>query len=1035
MIRYFYRNIRLLILTVVLVLALGISSFQALPQQEDPTLISRNAVVKTAFPGASADRVEGLVTEVLEREIAEVEEVVTLESTSRVGFSTVSITLADRVTNADPVWSKVRDQMEQASAEFPPGVLSPELEEFNIEAYTLITALQWQGENVNYSILQRYAQALAIELQGIPQSKEVEIFGAPEEEILVEIEAADLVAVGLSPQELANQVSLSDAKVSAGQLQSPQRNLSLEVESELTTLDQIRQIPIQNSREGKFTRLGDIAKVDRGIHEPPQQLSSVNGKPAIALGILMESGTSIDEFAPLVKQELETFRERLPQGINLELIFDQSEYVADRINSLMQNLLLAAVLVMGMVLIAMGWRSALIVGTALPLTVCCVLGGMSFFGIRVHQMSVTGLIIALGLLIDNAIVVVNEIQAKLETGETPLQAVSQTINYLKVPLLASTVTTVMTFLPIALLPGPSGEFVGSIAENVILALIFSLLLSLTVVAALTGRFLSRLSHLQSRRWWNNGLSLPFLTPAYRWSLQQTTQRSLLVIALIALLPLGGFLMAGNLEEQFFPDVQRDQVQVKVEFSPDSAIAQTQAQAAQAREMMLQHPQVEQVHWFIGETGPKFYYNIIGQRQNQPYYADAMVQLKSGEGVTKLVQTLQNQLDRAFPNARFIVEQLGQGPPFEAPIEMRLYGPNLDQLRRLGMEAREILTQVPNVTHVRDDLSEYRPQLGLTVDDEQAKQAGLTNSAIAQQLESYLEGSLGGSILEATEEIPVRVRLSNTERADLSAIASLDLHSPRNQGFYPTSAFSDFNLTPQRAKITRYNQQRVNVVQGFITAGVLPATVLENFQAALVENNFELPPGYSYEWGGEEEESSQAVGNLLLYVPLLALGMITALVLSLNSFRQTAILAGVAVGAVGMALLSLWLFNSILGFMAIVGSMGLVGVAINDSIVVISAINEDQQAQHGDPKAIQAVLMKSTRHVLTTTVTTMMGFVPLLLAGDPFWRPLSIAIAGGILGSSLLALYFVPAMYMLLMARLPRQFGNNRRFMKRLNVSN
>jgi multidrug efflux pump subunit AcrB len=398
--------------------------------------------------------------------------------------------------------------------------------------------------------------------------------------------------------------------------------------------------------------------------------------------------------------------------------------------------------------------------------------------------------------------------------------------------------------------------------------------------------------------------------------------------------------------------------------------------------------------------------------------------------------VQEDLDRAFPNARFLVQQLGQGPPYNAPVEMRIYGPNLEELRRLGMEAREILTEIPNVVHVRDDLSEYRPKLGFKVDDEQAQQAGLDNTEIARQLSAYLEGAVGGSILESTENLPVRVRLTNTERANLDEIASLDLRPPNsrdvasplasgNRAFRPNSAFGEFDLVPQRAKIARRNEERVNTVQAFLKAGVLPSTVLNAFQQALEEKNFELPPGYSYEWGGEYEESSQAVGNLLLYVPLLLLVMITALVLSLNSFRQTLIMGIIAVAAIGMALFSLWLFNAILGFMAIVGSMGLVGIALNDSIVVLSALNEDEGASRGDPKAVREVVIKATRHVLTTTVTTMMGFVPLLIENDPFWRPLAIAIAGGIGGSSILALYFVPAMYMFFIHQLPRKLRKNK----------
>ena len=1048
MIKQFYKNTRLLILTFILIFAWGIFSYQALPRQEDPELISRTAVVLTPFLGASAERVEALVTEVLESEIAEIEEVDTIESDSRVGFSTVSVGLVDAVENAQPIWSKVRDEMADAAALFPAGAGVPELEEAKIKAYTVIASLSWeQPTEPNYPILRRYAEQLEVAMRGVDGTEEVELFGDPNEEITVEIDAAELVAVGLSPQELAQQVNLSDAKVSAGQYRSDRANIAIEIDSELDTIERIRQIPIQNN-SGQFTRLSDLATVSRGIQLPPTDLALVSGKPTIAVGILMKSGLRIDQWAESVKAEIANFESTLPQGVSLNLIFDQSSYVSDRIGTLMSNLFVGALLVVGVSLVSMGWRSALVVGVALPLTTCMVFGWMTILNIPIQQMSVTGLIIALGLLIDNAIVVVDEIQMEMEHGEKPLKALTKTVNYLKVPLFASTITTILTFLPIVLLPGAAGEFVGSIALSVIMALISSLALSLTVIASLAARMLARshskaqaLHHqkvetgrqgekeaksksvaekiqsflLKPGAWWNEGLNSPKLALPYRKSIQFAVAKPLLAIALTFCIPLIGFITAGTLQNQFFPLVSRDQFQIEVEFASSTAIAETEARMQQARKTILDNPKVKDVHWFLGESAPKFYYNFTGNRENQSNYAQAMVQLNTDKEVATIVQDLQNELDTQFPSARILVRQLQQGPPYDAPIEMRIFGSDLNELRRLGIEAREILTTVPDVIHVRDDLTEALPKLGLSVDEEQAQQAGLTNTAIAQQLESYLEGAIGGSILEGTENLPVRVRVSNTERADISRISSLNLSAGggNNNDFRSTSALGEFNLVPELANISRYNEQRVNTVQGYITAGVLPSVVLANFQAKLESENFELPPGYRYEWGGEEEESSTARGNLSQYAPLLLVIMITALVLSLGSFRQAGIVGGMAIGCIGTALFSLKVAGSPLGFMAIVGTMGLVGIAINDTVIVLSALNEHPQAREGHRQAIENVVVKATRHVITTTVTTIAGFIPLLVSGGPFWQPLAIAIAGGISGASILALYFVPAVYLII----------------------
>ena len=1046
MVRPFYKNIRLLILTIVMILAWGLSSFQALPRQEDPELVSRIAVVQTAFPGASAERVEALVTTVLEEELSEIEEISVLESDSRVGFSTVLVELEDSVNDAQPIWSKVRDEMDDAAVQFPPGVATPELDEAYVKAYTLIASLTWNlPSQPNYAVLRRYAEELGVMLRGIDGTEEVEFFGNPDEEVLVEIDAPALAGVGLSPQQLAQQISLSDAKVTAGQLRSPEQDLAIEVESELETIEQIRQLPIQASG-GQFSRLSDIARVSRGVRYPLSDQALVSGKPAVVLGVMMQSGLRIDHWADSVRQELGAFRDRLPEGVSLDLIFDQSGYVESRINTLLLNLLFGAVLVVGVALVGMGWRSALVVGLALPFTVFAVLGWMSVLGVPIHQMSVTGLIIALGLLIDNAVVVVDEIQVEMKHGEAPLKAATRAVKYLQVPLLASTVTTVLTFLPIYLLPGAAGEFVGTIALGVILSLITSFAISLTVIAALAGRMLSGSSQdyelasqraqprLQDRAvrflmkpgaWWYEGFSSPRLGRMYRWSIGRATARPLLAIAITMAVPLIGFIAAGTLEEQFFPLVNRDQFQIEVEFAPQTAISQTRDMVLLARERMLAHEEVQDVHWFIGESAPKFYYNLTGNRENQAHYAQAMVQLKSEQNVEGIVRELQTELDGLFPSARVIVQQLQQGPPYDAPVEMRIYGPDIELLRQIGVDVRQILTAIPDVVHVRDDLTEGQPKLGLVVDNEQVRRAGLTNTEIAQQIEAYSEGATGGAILESTENLPVRVRLANQDRASLDQLISLDLRPDQAQDrdFRPTSALGEFELLPEAANIARRDEQRVNTVQAYITAGVLPDQVLTALRAQLAAADFELPPGYWYEFGGEFAERNSAVGNLLLFVPLLVLVMLTALVLSLGSFRQAGIVAVVAIGSIGMALFSLKVFGSLLGFMAIVGSMGLVGIAINGAIIVLSAFNEDPQASQGAPKAVQEVVVKATRHVLTTTITTMVGFVPLLSDGDPFWQPLAIAIAGGIGGSPILALYFTPAAYLLLKRRKTTPHGH------------
>ena len=1022
----FYRYPRLLILTICLILVWGLSSLQVLPRMEDPALSQWYGKITTRYPGASAERVESLVTEKIEQKLQEVEEIKVLESTSQLGTSLIQIQLQNTVKNHDEVWSRVRDRLVDVAPQLPSTVTVPYLEDINDgRGYTLISALTWKLDSPpNYAILNRLAEELEQQLHNIGGVQEIEFWGRHREEILVEINPSHLAAIGLTPQQLSQQILLSDAKVASGRLHSRQHDLLIELDSELDSLDSIRQIPIRlGNPSAQLVRLGDIALVKKTVQTPASELAIINGQPGVALAVLTESNKRIDHWMSKADPTLNQFRSTLSPGIGLEIILDQNHYVETRLNSLFKNLLLGAIFVVATTVFLMGVKSALVVGSSLPLSVLIVFGGMSLLDIPLHQISLTGLIIALGMLIDNAVVVVDEMEQLLRAGLPPQKAIFQAVNYLAIPLLASTLTTVLTFVPIAMLPGNVGEFVRAISLSVILALGSSLILSLTIIPAIRGRMDRKAKKPNGKvAWWKTGFSSPRLSRVYRQTLGKVLARPVFGVALALILPITGFLMAGSIPEQFFPPADRNQFQIELALPLSASLEQTQSVVQTATHLIQQHSQVTDLHWFVGAYSPAFYYTVdrFGIKGEIPHYATAMVQIKPDVSGRPLIQTLQRELNQACPSARILVKQLEQSSPLP-PIELRVYGPNLDALRDLGAQVRSQLVQVPDVIHTRASLGETLSKLALSLDEEKAQLTGLDNTQIAQQINANLEGDLGGSILEDTEELPVRVRVSNRDRANLDQIATLNLvpHIPASQeqsASLPLSALGRLDMIPETAVITRRNGQRMNAVQGFITAGVLPSTVLADFQHRLRESHFQLPPGYSMEWGGESAERNEAVGNLLSTVGILVVLMVATLVLSFNSFRSAGIIFLVAISSVGLALACLWFFGYPLGFMSILGTVGLTGVAINDSIVVLAAIRNDPQARKGNRPAMMAVIVRATRHVLTTTITTIAGFIPLFLDGGELWPPLAICIAGGVGGATLLALFFVPCVYLLVIGR-------------------
>jgi multidrug efflux pump subunit AcrB len=1022
----FYRNPRLLVLTISLVAVAGLSAYQSLPRLEDPELISRNAIVTTRFHGADAERVEALVTEKIEDELFDVEEIKTVESTSRAGISIIEVELQDNVVAVDEVWSRIRDKLSDVEPELPAAALEPDLEDLDVRGYALIAALTWEHDRaVSYALLRRLAEGLEDQLRSIKGTDNVELFGEPDEEITVEIDAVRLAAMGLTVGDVSRQIDQSDSKVSAGLMRNKAvGDVLIEVEGEMDSLDRIGQTPIRFGEGGQFVALSDVASVKKNIRQPAADLALVAGKPAVAVGAFVQSDYRIDRWASVAREKVAAYGENLPRGIGLDVVFDQSRYTEERLGNLAQNLVMGAVAVVVVMLFMMGWRSAVIVSLALPLSSLMVLAGMQMLSIPMHQMSVTGLIIALGLLIDNAIVMVDEVRERLHRGMAASDAITHSVRHLAIPLLGSTVTTVLAFAPIALMPGGVGEFVGTIGTSVILALFSSLFLALTVIPALTGllsesspgsRGSEQTQH--SRIWWQVGFADPRLTNAYSWALARLFARPILAVALSVFLPIAGFVAATQLIEQFFPPTGRDMFQIELELPTYASLSQTQEAAERARSVMTAHPQVRDVHWFMGKSAPSFYYNLVSDQEHAAYYTQGIVQLESAENTVELIRKLQDELDEVFPEARVLVRQLEQGPPFDAAIELRLYGPNVDRLAKLGDDARAVLSTVPDVVHTDADLTETLPKLSFEVDEEEVRFAGLDHASIARQLDATLEGAVGGSLLEATEELPIRVRVAESGRGDLIQIASLDLlptsNSPsKERRLIPITAFGEVELVPERAVIARRNGRRVNVVRGYITAGVLPGKVLADYQDHLA-SEFHLLAGYDMEFGGEFAERNDAVGNMSASLGVLVVMMVSTLVLSFGSFRLAAIIGMVGALSGGLGLGSLWLFGYPFGFMAIIGTVGLIGVAINDSIVVLAAIQEDERAHTGNSEAVRDVVLRSSRHVFATTFTTIAGFIPLIIEGGGFWPPLATTIAGGVVGATLLALVFVPSFYLLL----------------------
>lgn len=1010
----FFRNPRLTVLAIGFILVAGLGALASLPRQEDPTLARRFGTVTTVWPGASALRVESLVTEPIERRLQELHEIRELESRSRTGISVLQIELDDRYEEADvdEIWSKVRDKLADAARELPAGSQPPEFEDQTSTALTLLVGLSWERDGEPpMGLLSRLAEELENRLRNVPNTKETELFGEAEEEIRVTVDPDSLAAVGLTTAQVSEAIAQADAKLPAGALRDAS-DMMLEVRGELDSLARIRAIPLRQQGD-EALRLGDLALVEKTAREPAATEAWLGGRRGVAVGVTMEPYHRVDTWATQARAVVEAFRPEVPDGVRYELLFDQSAYTEERLANLVGSLLFSATLVVAVLFFMMGIRSAILVAAALPLTVSMALGGMNVLGVPLHQTSITGLIVAIGILIDTAIISVDYFNERRRSGDPPGTAAATTARRLVVPLSASTLTTVLAFLPIALMPGGAGEFVGPISIGVILAITSSFLLAITLVPALAAFFAPTLQDVERTDWRHHGFSHAGLTAAFRRSLDLALRRPAIGCAIAMALPLLGFAVGRTLPEQFFPANDRNQFQIQLVLPSQTSIAETRANALAVRERLEAHEAVVESHWFLGESAPRVFYNMLGNNDGVSSFAGAFVTTTSAEATERLLPALQGELTAAFPNARIVALPFEQGPPFDAPIEVRLVGPELQVLRALGEEIRHLMGETRAVSFTTARLAGGEPKLMIDADEAAARLAGLRLADVAQQLEGRLEGVVGGTLLEGTEEIPVRVRAAGADRASPASIGAGRVLAPATDrpgdalAGVPIAALAGWDLVPELSGIVRRNGERINTIQGYLQPYSLISESLTDFRRRLDAAAFELPAGYRIELGGESEQRDQALGNLVAFALPLFVVMAGAIVLSFNSFRMAGIIFAVAFLSVGLGQLGVWVFGYPMGFVAIVGTMGLVGVAINDSIMVLSALRVDPGARAGDRDATIAVVLRSARHVLATTLTTIGGFVPLIVFGGRFWPPLAAAIAVGVAGATLIALYGVP----------------------------
>ena len=1003
-----FKQPRVFALLLIFIFLSGIFALNTVPRQENPELAQRWSTVQTIYPGASPARVETQILEPMEAKLREVYELNEIISFASQGFGTTVLEIKDDVSPSliEQVWSEVQDKLDQSLFDLPEG-LKPKLIRSSGPPTTLLYSLTWAGEGeVPLILLSRIAEDLRQSMAYVAGSDRSAVFGSADEEVLVEIDNAKLSALGLTFQEVAQSLSSLDTKKPIGQISNNGQEFLVKSQENLTNLSEVSNLPIKVLNEYEIIRLGDIANLSKNPRDPPEELTVFNGQRAVLVEIRGAFSQRVDLYVESIESMVDDFKEQLPSEIVLEKIYDESYYFKEKFNNLYGSILFATLIVIGISYFLLGFKSAIIVGSIIPLTIFLVLFGCKLLGLPLHQTSMTGIIIALGLLIDNAIIVVEDYKYRRSLGNSRESASYETFHHLWIPLSAATATTALSFFPIAAGQGPSAEFVGGMAKTVILSITASLFLALYVVPLLLN-YINQIKFFDKEIFSGSGYSNQKLLERYRavliWA--YAVPKRGIMIAMV--LPMLGFLSFPFLKADFFPALDRNMFKVLIELPQNSNVSSAEKSVLKLRESILESGIVVDDFWFIGRKLPRILYNVIGGDSGlgDNNVAQGVYIASSYDEMIKKLPTLAKRLNVENPDLKIIVDKFDSGPPVDAAVEYSIDGPDLSVLRALGKKLELILRQAPDVYLTKSELSGGAANLEFKFSESDLAMNSISGEFFINELAIASEGIKVGTMIDGNKEIPIKLRGSSNN----SILSTQFLSVPSSNGFDYSSNYGEFEVTNQANFISRDAGKRQNQVAAWIWPGLLPSDTEKFLMDKIIKFEAELPPGYILEIGGEADARGKSQSNIFSSAILFFVLIVIALVSALNSFRQATLILSVAIWCTGLAFLGLTLGQANFGFMGLVGAIGLAGLSINDSIVVLSHIKEANANSPINKNDLVEVIIRSTRHVVTTSATTIGGFIPLLVTSI-FFEPLAWAMAGGVIGSTVIAIFYIPACY-------------------------
>ncbi|MEO0463158.1 MAG: efflux RND transporter permease subunit [Pseudomonadota bacterium] len=1026
-----YRNHSAILLTIALMMVFGVISYFTLPAREDPKLTIREAVIVTPYAGMNAQRIDELVTKPLAEAIKSIPEMKEVRATSMEGQSIIHAEVAFQHPNLPQIWDELRNKVEEASVQLPEGADAPIINDEFGDVSVITLALQ--SDEFDMFELGDLAEHIREQLYTVDGTRKIDILGRPGERVYIEISNAVQAQLGVSLDEVSRQLQSQNVVMPGGAIETESRRLSIAPSGNFETIAQIENVLVRLP-DSSTVRLGDYAKVKRSLEDPARQRAYFNSKPGIIFAISMEASYSVLNYSERASAEIERVRASLPAGVTLSTVTYQAKAVENSVYGVSINVVQTLFIVLAVVILFLGMRTGLIVGSIVPVVVLITLAVMGFAEIRIQRMSLATIVIALGLLVDNGIVIAEDFKSRLAEGVDRRDAIGETGRELALPLLSSTITTILVFLPLMLAADGSGEYTRSIALVILISLTASWLIAMLVTPTLCYWF-AKAEDEKKDNWRKRNVDKVFRRSRRRY---ETVLRGILgrkklfmggvIIAFLA----AGFGM-GLVPQQFFPASDRPEVLVYADMPVGTSSAKTNktiAAISRHLEDKDKYPGIKTIAAYSGFGGPRFVLSLapVDPAPNRGFM---VIRTDDRETRDEYVKLFRRDLAEAFPEARLRISSMFLGPSDTQILQLQVRGPDDDVLIETGERLAAVFRSVGGTIDVFSDWKNPTTQLTLNVDQAAARAAGVTSADVSSSLAMFFSGRSVGIYRDGDDQVPIVLRAPDRERLDPGRLESVVVFPSNGGASVQLGEIATLSLEPKPGRIQSEDLIKTLTIEGR-PLSVTPEDLIGQIQPQIDEIEASLPPGHFLEYDGIIEQTAEGNKELFSNFPLMLAMIVILLVLQFKGFKRAGIVFAILPLSIIGAALGLLLLQASFGFMVILGLFALFGILINNAIVLIDRIDieraaiADESAKDYGEAAFEAIIsacLRRFRPIIMTMITTIVGLLPLIIGGDVLFYGMASAIAGGLIVGTVLTLGVVPVLYAVLFAE-PEQSGQN-----------